>query len=99
MGSVRRSLSSVALTLVVLAVQGCTPSCDRVCEKVRDCGVVPRLAQLECDESCERQLAEVKGLDDNATQEAFAAHRRCIMQATCDEIEEGVCYDETLYPF
>lgn len=88
-------------TLLVTAglLTACAPRCERVCSKVRDCDISPRLNQVECVESCERQSALYDQRDDDERKEAFAAHRRCIVQASCDEIDDGVCYDEAIYPF
>ncbi|MBW1877697.1 MAG: hypothetical protein JRJ84_04975 [Deltaproteobacteria bacterium] len=87
------------LAVLVLAGAGCAPSCDRVCHKVLDCDLRPRLSQLECKESCLRQGGLYEEWEDDDKLEDFAAHRRCIMQATCDELEDGVCYDESLFVY
>lgn len=92
-----RSLSLALIAGVLLGA--CAPRCERVCTKLRDCDISPRLNQVECVESCERQIALYDQRDDDERKEAFAAHRRCIVQATCGEIDDGVCYDDAIYPF
>lgn len=103
MASVRRSeprLRTVLwAVLASLGAAGCAPDCERVCRKVRDCDVADRLAQSECEESCTRTRLRYQDWDDKNLLEDFAAHRRCIVQATCDELEEGACYDEDLFAF
>ncbi len=88
-----------ALVLVAVTLSACAPTCEQVCRKARECHVTDRLFQHECEESCTRQRALYDEWEDEALQEAFAAHRRCIAQATCEELEAGVCYDEALFPF
>lgn len=87
------------LAVLLLAGAGCVPSCDRVCHKVRDCDLRPRLSQVECEESCLREAALYQDWEDDAKIEAFAAHRRCIVQATCEELDDGECYDDDIFVF
>ena len=83
-----RATWMLLLTAAVGAVaSGCAPSCEKVCEKALDCDLTARLNQVECEEACLEQ------------EDAFADHRRCIVDATCEELEDGVCYDEDLYIF
>jgi hypothetical protein len=87
------------VVLLAFAGTGCAPSCDRVCHKVRDCDLRPRLSQVECEESCLRQGALYDEWEDDDKREDFAAHRRCIVHATCEELDEGECYDEDIFVF
>lgn len=57
------------------------------------------MTRVECEEACGDLLEELDNAEDKAREELFAAHRRCIVGATCDEIDAGECYDETLFAF
>lgn len=98
MGSVRPSDLLLA-ALVAVAATGCAPSCDSVCDKLIECGTADGLNEAECVETCSRQQLLYDLDNDRTLEQAFADHRRCIGQATCDEIDDGVCYDEDLFPF
>ncbi len=78
---------------------GCAPTCEQVCAKVVRCEVTPGLTRDECEESCNRQDVLYELEQDDLATEAFAAHRRCVASATCEELEDGVCYDEQLFAF
>ena len=96
--SSRRAILGTLLCASLLA-SACAPNCERVCNKARRCDLAPRLSQAECVESCDRQRLYYDIQDDKARLEAFAAHRRCIANASCEEIQDGVCYDEQIFPF
>ena len=98
MASVLRSLSRAALLLSLFAA-GCTPTCESVCKKMRKCDVSPRLAQTECEEACIRQADFYQSEADRDRFEDYQAHKRCLKQATCEEIHDGECYDEDIYVF
>jgi len=89
---VRRSLSVALVGLLGLAA--CNPRCERTCRKLLDCGNLQsdRLAVEACEQDCLRQedLYAEWGDDDKA--ELFKEHKRCLMQATCDEIADGECF-------
>ena len=85
--------------LIGVLLAGCAPPCDQVCRKARKCDLSPRLSQDECVEACDRQRAFYDIEEDKDGKEAFAAERRCVMQATCEEIHAGECYDEEVFPF
>lgn len=95
----RRSIRSLSAGLAFVALAACDPPCERVCHKVRDCDVSPRLSQTECEEACTRQDALYEVWEDDVKIEAFKAHKRCIVQASCDEILADDCYDAEIYPF
>jgi hypothetical protein len=96
---VRRGL--LLLAAVALA-PACTPTCQQTCEKLLACeqnedwldGYVAL-----CAENCERQLNLYELWDDTQLQDALDQSRVCIGEATCDDIADGVCYDEDLYSF
>jgi len=89
----------VALVLAV-ALLGCAPRCERTCKKLLKCDGLDsdRVALAECETSCLNQLAMFEDWkDEDKLEDAFADHRRCIVQSTCDEIADGVCYDPLLF--
>jgi hypothetical protein len=89
------------LPLTLLWAVGCTPPCQDVCRKILDCGTLEsqRVAVEECELSCEVQAALYADWEDEAKEEAFDDHKRCLMQESCDDIAEGVCYDEDIFVF
>jgi len=89
----------LAAALTALVATACAPSCDSVCNKLIRCDVVDNLNPLECEESCARQDAQYELEDDKTLERAFADHRRCIGSSTCDELEDGACYEEELFQF
>jgi len=81
----------------------CNPPCKRTCSKVLACGNLStdRLALDACVEDCEKQQQLYQSWNDEAKQDLFVDHKRCLVHASCEEIEEGVCYDgyEELFTF
>jgi hypothetical protein len=77
----------------------CTPPCEQTCNKLRSCDLSPRANQFQCEEQCEGQAALYAGWDDEAKQQALEDLRSCVAGASCEELEQGVCYDETIWSF
>ncbi len=87
-----------ACLLVAVSLGGCTPSCERVCTKVLACDLdSDRVAQSECEDSCERQAGLYVSWEDEIKQEAMDDHLRCLVRESCASIEEGACYDDLLF--
>ena len=79
---------------------GCAPNCEATCLKLQRCEVGPaNYTQQECLSSCERQRQLYDDWDDKDKRKAFDAHRLCVANSTCVEIDEGVCYDESIFIF
>lgn len=57
------------------------------------------MTQAECEVSCVAQQDQLNGWDDVAAQDAFDEELRCLVDATCAEIGEGVCYDPVLWSY
>ena len=98
----RRSTERLALCLILtpLLAGGCVPRCERVCRKVLECGSSSeRVAIEECTEACERQDALYEDWEDEDKLDAFDVHRRCLMDASCKQIDDGVCYDAEIFVF
>lgn len=87
-----------ACLIAAISLGGCTPSCDRVCTKVLACDLdSDRVAQSECEDSCERQAGLYLNWEDEIKQEAMDDHLRCLVRESCTSIEEGACYDDLLF--
>ena len=79
---------------------GCTPRCQESCVKVLDCGLEStRVARDECVRSCQLVQDLYSRWEDEAKEEAFKEHKRCVREATCEELADGVCFDEDLFVF
>ena len=85
--------------LVLLA--GCEPTCDRVCTRTLACGLddAPRVSQTECEDTCNSRAALYDAWQDEEKQDAYVAHKRCLIDASCDDIADGACYDPLLFQF
>jgi hypothetical protein len=96
---VLRSLLAIAL----IGVAACDPPCKRTCRKVLDCGNLStdRLALDACIADCSQQELLYEEWEDERKEELFTEHKRCLLDATCEEIEAGECYVgyEELFPF
>lgn len=94
-------LALVAAVLVGLA--GCSARCERVCNKLLECGeegflTTDRFSHLECENSCERQGDVFVGWEDEAEyQAAWDAHRSCLLDASCQAIAAGACFDDRFF--
>jgi len=92
-------LLPIAVVVAALTA-GCQPTCTQMCNKFERCGLSGEVEQRECEESCNRQLGDARDLDDKQTLQEFNAHRRCVRGASCDELDDGVCYTEDgLFPW
>ena len=79
---------------------GCEPSCAQSCRKVIACDLESqRVVQDECEASCVFQERLYEDWEDEAKQDAFADHKRCLARESCDDIVAGVCYDEQIFLF
>ncbi|TNE87937.1 MAG: hypothetical protein EP330_16735 [Deltaproteobacteria bacterium] len=92
--------SSALIAVLAVLATACAPSCDRTCRKLSKCAEDgSTITRVECEEQCGDLLQKHDEEEDDASKELFAAHRRCVVSATCDEIADGECYDETLFAF
>ena len=89
-----------ALFLSVFAtLNGCAPPCEAVCVKTLECGTSPRLSQDECERECNSQTALYLTWEDTQKTEALNVHKACVIDSTCEQIEDKVCYQEELFVF
>lgn len=82
------------------ALSGCEPSCRTTCKKLLACDDVetPRVAESDCEYSCEAQQKMYEDdWGDLQKRDAFGQTKQCVMDNTCADIADGVCYDEDLY--
>lgn len=91
-----------ALCAVALTSAGCTPTCARVCTRlVDDCGDLgtERMTAYECEESCTEQQKLYDRWADTQKQDALDEELSCLIDATCDDIAAGTCYNEELWAY
>lgn len=90
------------LAFAVTFAGGCAPSCETTCRQLLDCSeqLDAQLVALDqCEDQCIRTDALYESWEDDAKRAAFDDHRSCLVDATCAEIADGACYDETLFPY
>ena len=88
--------------LLALLLVGCDTSCERACKKLTSCAAeleVEGRYHEECAETCSQQERLYEDWEDTQLQDALAEARNCVADHTCDELAEGVCYDEELWPY
>ncbi len=97
--------AALALFGAALALLGgCEPTCASTCEKLLECedGTVdqPRVAQDECEASCETQQSLYEDdWENEILRDELAELKRCVRDEECDAIAEGACYNPNLYIF
>lgn len=88
------------LVLGSLLLAGCDTSCTTACRAVLECDLdSDRVSTEECVESCQRQESLYELWEDDTKADAFAEHRSCLADSTCDELADGACYDPELFIF
>ncbi len=100
MRTLRPFSPAMPILVALLGLTACDPPCQRVCKKLVNCGLdTPRLSKEECELACQNQEALYDDWEDPELRQAFQDYKNCVMDETCGRIEEGECYDETLYAF
>lgn len=102
--TLRRSslLPSLLVAALGLALTGCDPSCQRVCRKlVNECDEVetPRQGPEDCEAWCNTQEALYDKWKDTDLRQDFTTYKQCVLAEECAAIDDGACYDETLFAF
>lgn len=89
------------ISLLATLLWGCKPTCEQVCDKLVACEDpgTERMGSAECQESCVRQEELLDHWNDVQKQDAFDAQLSCLDASTCDEVQEGVCYDADIWSF
>ena len=88
--------------LIAGLMGGCTPTCKQTCNKITGCEQLADYSGTHpdfCAETCIRQETLYQVWEDYDLLDRLDAHKECLMDATCDDIAAGVCYDEELYAF
>jgi hypothetical protein len=85
----------------VLALQfACGSTCSGVCDKLLSCPQLDAasISDKECDLDCAVQENSYES--DPVLSAAFEAHKDCVMDASCEELAAGACYEaEGLFAF
>ena len=83
-----------------------TPTCRAVCRKLSRCDEVQAadyVTKEECRDLCEVQQEYYDRLEDDEETEALFEQwndwKWCTETSTCEEVGDGICYDEDLYAF
>lgn len=87
--------------ILLLALLGCTPTCDEVCTKLVGCGNAGTelLNADDCSEQCQRQQTLYDHWKDVQLRDAFDDSLKCYQQSSCDEIADGGCYDQAIWSY
>ena len=89
--------------LIVFSVflsSGCTPTCETTCDKLLTCGEIDggESAVFECENSCmAKQELYNSDWDDEEKQQGFDDLKSCLVNASCEDIALGECYNKDLY--
>lgn len=85
--------------LVLVSLTGCHATCANVCEKLVECDGLPtqRMPNEECAEACVDQEELYDRWADVQKQDALTAQLDCLRDSTCEDIAQGVCYDEYIW--
>lgn len=84
---------------LLLALAGCTPTCEQVCNKLVGCENpgTEMLAADDCRESCEKQRDLYQSWTDESLRDAFDESLSCYQSESCDAIAKGVCYNSEIW--
>ena len=82
------------MLLFIFILGACSPTCDQVCEKIYTCIDGDNTDELNCLSACRTQQSEAQEDENDAS---FDSLKQCLHSESCEDIEAGVCYDETLY--
>jgi hypothetical protein len=88
--------------LFLLALAGCQPTCEQVCDKLVACeeAGTERMSSAECVEQCGDQKRLYATWTDTQLRDAFDAELDCLDASSCAAIfEDGVCYDDEVWSF
>ena len=82
--------------MLLFFLWSCTVTCEEVCTSLSSCPdvVQENTNTLDCTSAC---LSQQEQAQNNENGEAFDALKLCLTTNTCEDITQGVCYDEDLY--
>ena len=88
------------MVVLILSLLGCTPTCEQVCEKLTTCDELDSISsEIDCQSACTAQELLYEDWEDEEKRNAFDELKVCIGENTCDEIADGLCYNEVIYMF
>ena len=89
------------MILLFALLAGCTPTCEQVCDHVVECGNpgTERMSSEECTDACNRQDQLYQTWTDVNLRHSFEDAKRCLDEATCDDLADGACYDPEVWPY
>ena len=89
----------ILITSLGITGVGCEPSCEQTCQVLLDCEEThtDRLALDDCTAACLVQERLYDDWDDTELRDGFADYKHCVMEESCADISDGICYDEALY--
>ena len=91
----------VGILCLLVESTGCTPNCEQTCTKLLSCeeeGLnTPMMNLDECTSSCASQSNWYEDNEKVDQQDAFDELKSCISRETCEDLQEGVCYDAEVY--
>jgi hypothetical protein len=90
----------LVLPFAGLMFAGCEPTCQIACRRFLDCDLeTPGVTLDECEASCVFQEDKLEAEEDDVGRQRFSDHKRCVARSSCEEVADGACYDEELFPF
>gem|GEM_PF-1476639 len=102
----RLTTAALALSVGLLACNQVNPTCRSVCRKLSRCDEVKSadyIATEECRDLCDVQETYYDRLEDDeelvSDFESWNSYKWCVVTETCEDVADGVCYDEALYAF
>lgn len=79
------------------AMSGCTDTCSSACEQLLECGEeMASSSEATCQLDCAVQEDAWSGTD---LEEDFSDYLSCVSESSCTQLDDGICYNESLYSF
>ena len=88
------------MAFLLFVLTACNATCRQSCQKLASCAEVDSTGTIEaeCRETClAQEFLYEEDWEDEVLLAAFEEQRNCIRDSSCEQIAEGVCYDETLW--
>jgi len=100
LGRILRADLVAPLLVLGLGTMACEPTCENTCRKLLDCELsTPRVSLDDCSSACTITEQMYDEWEDTQLQDDFADFKTCVREESCSDIDEGVCYDDGLYPY
>ncbi|MFK7927621.1 MAG: hypothetical protein AB8H79_05510 [Myxococcota bacterium] len=85
---------------IVLFTSACEPSCKQTCRNVLACDLESdRVTVDECEAACVFQERLYEDRQQDALRDRLGDHKRCLNRESCDDLADGVCFDDELFAF